>query len=73
VVTSEERGMLYAFATRLAVPEAFVESLLGANLARADVAKRVPQPVAMLRCQSCGSETPGAGAFCTSCGTRLAR
>ncbi len=68
VVSAAERAMLYTFAARLSVPEAFVESLLGANLARADFKPLIaPSTV----CPSCGSDTPAVGSFCTSCGTRL--
>lgn len=68
VVSPAERTLIYSFAERLSVPQAFVESLLGANLARADFKPMLgPSTV----CPSCGSDTPASGSFCTSCGTRL--
>lgn len=73
IVTPEERAMLYGFAERLQIPVAYVESLVGAHLARADVQTGAPSQseVPPTTCGSCGSSTPAAGAFCTSCGARI--
>jgi uncharacterized tellurite resistance protein B-like protein len=68
VVTPHERAMLHAFASRLAVPEVFVMAVVDASLARADVA--ISEKDALV-CPSCAAETPAAGAYCTSCGSRM--
>lgn len=73
VVTPEERSMLHAFADRLRIPVPYVESLVGAHLARADVQIRAARTESSTTCPACNSVTPAAGAFCTSCGTRLPR
>lgn len=56
---------------RAPTPEAYVEGVLGANLARADVTASTPAPAPSINCPACGSETPTAGAWCTSCGALL--
>jgi uncharacterized tellurite resistance protein B-like protein len=72
IVTPEERAMLHRFAERLQVPAAYVESLVGAHLARADVQATTPsRSETPTTCSNCGSSTPSVGTFCTSCGARV--
>ena len=71
IVTPEERAMLHGFASTVRMPVDVVDSILGGQLARADVQARASQPAQTRQCPSCGSATPAAGAFCTGCGARV--
>ncbi len=72
IVTVGEREMLDSVASRLKLPAAFVDAVLGSHLARADVqSSNAPSAPPAMTCRSCAFETPPEAAFCPSCGARL--
>lgn len=67
-----ERTMLDAVATRLQVPVAFVDAVLGGHLARADVKRSgFSFNAAGSTCPCCAFDLPADAAFCPSCGAAV--